>query len=202
MICFYVVFEKIDLNYKKIVIYTKKQQSNINIQHYTIKMRFHHFLEEELSSLLPIEELINLFNTTKENIGYKKDYYHWNLNLRSSLNYYKNPIFRNLIKSKITNPMKQLSLQLQNTFEIDRVDDKGLRNVMDVYPINLRKTKHLTNQGVKFLGNCHTLDLSGCTGITDEGLKYLSKCHTLDLRWCINITDEDLNFLETVKYWT
>ena len=45
--------------------------------------------------------------------------------------------------------------------------------------IDLSRTK-ITDEGVKYLGACHTLNLE-CTKITDEGVKYLGACHTLYL---------------------
>ena len=55
--------------------------------------------------------------------------------------------------------------------------------------LNLGDCVKVTDEGLKYLGNCHTLILGNCS-ITDEGLKYLTNCKILDLFDCFDITKE------------
>ena len=89
-----------------------------------------------------------------------KKYWIYKLNKQYSLLFYDDILFRDLVLSKIFNPIKQLHL-------------------------NLSDCKNITD--VSALRNVHTLDLSRCINITD--VSALRNVHTLNLSWSINITD-------------
>src|SRR3972149_23183 len=73
-----------------------------------------------------------------------------------------------------------------------KITDEGVKYLGACHTLYLRRTK-ITDEGVKYLGACHTLHLR-YTKITDEGVKYLGACHTLDLS-CTKITDEGVKYL-------
>ena len=102
-------------------------------------MYFKGFVIQELYSYISINELKNLFHTTKFLKEYKKEYFYWELNELYSHKYYSNIDFYNYIQSQVLDRSKQLSIKLNR--HINKIDN------------------HLIN--VSHLENVHTLNLYG-----------------------------------------
>ena len=101
---------------------------------------FTEFIIQELNELININSLLN---TTKQLKEYKKKYFYWKLNETFSFKYYNDVDYYNHINSKILYGNKQLF-------------------------ININRDHEITDNGLKYLGNCHTLDLSHYVKITDQ----------------------------------
>ena len=93
---------------------------------------------------------LGLFPCCRMLYGFKKDLHYFYLNHKYSKKYYIDPEFRDLIKSKVQDISKQVSVNLS-----------WCNNITDV----------------SALGGVHTLDLSNCKKITD--LSALGGVHTL-----------------------
>lgn len=177
-------------------------------------MYFSDFIIQELHSLININSLLN---TTRYLEEYKKIYYYWEFNEKYSLKYYEDEDFYNCVNLYIPNTNKQLSIKIHKK-ELPNVnilggvhkldisqcksiaDVSGLGNIHSLnlsQPWSYTEDCHITNEDLKFLGNCHTLNISHCDKITDEGIKYLGNIHTLNL--CgIDITNESIKSLVNV----
>ena len=77
---------------------------------------------------------------------------------------------------------------------------------LNIFEISLSLCKNITDEGLKYLGNCIKINLYGCRNITNKGLKtlyesdsrgepYLSNCTTINLIGCHNITNEGLKLV-------
>ena len=109
-----------------------------------------------------------------------KKYIIYKLNTLYSLMYYNDILFRNIVLSKIFNPLKQLYLDLSDCPNITDVSV-----LSGVHTLDLSDCTDITD--VSALSGVHTLDLSDCPNITD--ISALSGVRTLNLRGCANITD-------------
>jgi hypothetical protein len=126
----------------------------------------------EYTNLQSICDTCSLFATLKKYINYK-------LNREYSLMYYDDVLFRNRVLNKISNPNKQLHLDLS---ECENITDVSV--LANVYDLNLSYCNNITD--VSALGNVHILDLRECNQLTDVSA---SNVHTLDLRECNQLTD-------------
>ena len=157
------------------------------------------FIFRYIAEYIESQDLKSLCDTCKPCAEFKK-YLMYILTKQYSLLFYSNTLFRDLVLSKIFNPIKQLHLNLSNCFNITDVSALGnvhtldltcCRNITDVsslgnvHTLNLSYSDNITN--VSSLGNVHTLDLSYCSKITD--VSALGNVHTLNLSDCDNITD-------------
>ena len=77
------------------------------------------------------------------------------------------------------------------------IDDDLLKNFSHCEYLNLNECYGITNEGIKYVLNCHTL-LLGMTRINSDIIKYLSHCKVLHLSQT-NIKNEDLKYLENVE---
>ena len=139
-------------------------------------MYFKGFIIQELYNYISINELKNLFHTTKFLKEYKKEYFYWELNELYSHKYYSNIDFYNYIQSQVLDGSKQLSIKLNR--HINKIDN------------------HLIN--ISHLENVHTLNLYGIHCITDEVLKHFVNINTLILS-CENLTANGLCILNNVQ---
>ena len=131
---------------------------------------------------MTINEYTDLRNFCDTCISYSilKKYINYKLNKTSSLLYYDDVLFRNIVLNKIFNPIKQLNLNLSGCKNITDVSALG-----HVYDLNLNGCNKITD--VSALGHVHTLKLRWCNKITD--VSALGNVHTLDLSGCYKITD-------------
>ena len=148
-----------------------------------------------------------------------KKYVNYDLNTLYSLMYYNDVLFRNIVLSKIFNPLKQLHLNLSDNALTDVSALSGVHTlnlsccdlITDVSALSGVHTLNLSNcpliTDISALSGVHTLDLSRYRLITDVSalsgvhtldlsccrlitdVSALSGVHTLDLSWCTNITD-------------
>jgi hypothetical protein len=65
-------------------------------------------------------------------------------------------------------------------FSYSLVHDEDLEYAKDVYSINLRFCKYITDRGLKYLSKVHTICLAWCR-ISNDGIKHLTNVHTLDI---------------------
>ena len=107
-----------------------------------IAMNLDDYCISELLSYLPYKCKRSLLNTSKMLKNIKENYQYLDLDKKNSL-LFLNADFRTSVLSKIKYPIKQLSLNLQNTQELT---------------------------DVSMLGNVHTLNLAWCNGITDVSM--------------------------------
>ena len=96
---------------------------------------------------------LGLFPCCRMLYGFKRDLHYFYLNAEYSKKYYIDPEFRNLIKSKVSDISKQISVNLSY---LDDITD------------------------VSALGGVHTLNLSCCNRITD--VSALGGVHNLKLQ--------------------
>ena len=89
--------------------------------------------------------IIHLINTSSVFKDIKYKYVMWSLKLSDTHKYYKNEKFRELILSKMTNPLKQLKLILNAEY--------------------LAKIYFNKKFNMAILGNAHTLILNDCKNI-------------------------------------
>jgi hypothetical protein len=122
----------------------------------------------------------SIFDVNKLIHDMKRIFYYYRLNLESSKRYYIDPEFRDLIKSKVCDISKQISVNLSGCDEITDVSALGGVHTLDLFSC-------LNIIDVSALGGVHTLWLSGCSNITD--VSALGGVHTLDLSYCSQITD-------------
>ena len=153
----------------------------------------------------------NLLNCNKYLSKLKK----FILNREYSLKYIHDSDFKNLINSKIKCSKSGLSLNLS----FSSITDKDLKDLDNLYKLDLTSCNNITDEGIKYLGdrninwlilgcsikitdkgikllvNLHTLQICGCDNITDEGIQCLVNLHTLQLVYCDTITDKGIKCL-------
>merc|ERR1711998_780966 len=122
----------------------------------------------------------SIFDVNKMIHDMKGIFYYYRLNHESSKRYYIDPEFRDLIKSKVCDISKQISVNLRYWDDITDVSALG-----GVHTLDLSGCKKITD--VSALGGVHTLNLSDCWEITN--VSALGGVHTLNLSYCRNITD-------------
>ena len=116
-------------------------------------------------------DLRQLFAASKQLSETKQHVQYWNLTFTASVRYYEEEEFRRIIKEKVMDVSKQLSLKFveyNENYDLTRTYDK----ITDV----------------SALGNVHTLNLSYCDKITD--VSALGNVHTLNLSSCANLTED------------
>ena len=80
-------------------------------------------------------------------------------------------------------------------FSCTQITDESVKFLGNCHTLNLCSCKNITDESVKLLGNCHTLDLTYCNQITDESVKLLGNCHSLYLFFCDKLTDDSAKLL-------
>ena len=127
-------------------------------------------------------DLRKLWMTTKNlwNSNERKLFCYLRLNKSKSIEYFESESFRAYIISRVSDPSKQISLNLSDNNDITDVSSLG-----NVRTLNLSRCYKITD--VSSLGNVHTLNLSYCEGITD--VSSLGNVDTLDLSYCLGISD-------------
>jgi len=147
-----------------------------------------HFLKEYTDLRNLWMTTINLWNSNE-----RKLFCYLRLNKSKSIDYFESESLRTHIISRVSDPSKQISLNLSDNNEITDVSRLG-----NVHTLNLSGCKGVTD--VSSLGNLHTLDLSYCDGITD--VNSLGNLHTLNLSGCRGITDvSSLGNVHTLISW-
>ena len=133
-------------------------------------------------------DLRQLFAASKQLSETKQHVQYWNLTFTASVQYYEKEEFRRIIREKVMNVSKQLSL---NFVEYNEYRTHTYNKISDVSALGNVHTLYLSwCQGitdVSALGNVHELHLSGCDNITD--VSALGNVHTLYLSGCRNVTD-------------
>lgn len=103
----------------------------------------------------------HVLNTTSLFKSTKSVFFYWKLNAAHSKRYYLEDAFKLTVKSVLTNPASQLSLDLSNCKEIIDVSIVGRVN-----NLSLRGCSKVVN-GI-YLGNVDTLDITNCYDIDDK----------------------------------
>jgi len=120
------------------------------------------------------------------------------LNKKYSELYYNSSNFRNLIDSKIFNPITQLELNMDNylitaeeTIQDDDIDIE--KYALRIHSLSIKYSNINSLSTCKYIKN---LDLTGCTYVDD--LSPLINIENINLAYCHNITD--LTPLKNIKY--
>ena len=111
-------------------------------------------------------DLRQLFAASKQLSETKKRVQYWNLTFTASVQYYEKEEFRRIIKEKVMDVSKQLSLnfaEYNNKYHVpthtyDKISD--MSELGNVHKLELSACLNLTD--VSALGNVHTLNLSEC----------------------------------------
>jgi Leucine-rich repeat (LRR) protein len=143
----------------------------------------------------------NLLNTCSLFSKLKKTSSFLSVNRDHSIRYYNDESFREIVKSLILDPFRQLSINLkkynQNLEKLlllngihtlileENQDLMNVSGLSRIHTLNLSNCRNITD--VSCLGNCHTLLLTNCIGIQD--VTALGCVHTLSLSGCSNISD-------------
>jgi hypothetical protein len=128
-------------------------------------------LLEQLQGYVDYYWINNLLNTSQKYKSAKLSAFHWKLNKKYSLRYYKEILFKKKFHMLLIDVNKQLSLDLHNTEIID------VSSLKRMYSLNLQCCRNIVD--VSALGAVKLLDLSFCNKIVD--LSALHGCHTIIL---------------------
>ena len=91
-----------------------------------------------------------------------------NLSWELSHKYKRDEVFRELVRSSVCDPRRQIRLYLaaeDDGDEMEAEDNMDVSSLENVHTLVLSYCFMITD--VSALGHVHTLDLSGCSGITD-----------------------------------
>lgn len=106
--------------------------------------------------------------------------------------------------------LKQImqEIQWERIFHFRKdISDEELLNVYNAWnitKIDLSYCDNITDNSVKYLGECYMLILDHCHQITDDSVQYLGNCHILDLSVCQKLTVESIKHLQNcwcIIFW-